>query len=375
MEAIRRLRVHVLIDSLGWGGAEVLLAELAEAASSAGIDLSVGYLLERDGSPAAERLRLAGIEPVLVPITSLLKPTDLQRVRRHLAAVQPDVLHTHLGYADFLGGIAARSLGVPAVSTIHVMEAEAGWRTSLKLSLMAKVRRTCMNKVIAVSDSTRRRIVERRWADAGQIVTVHNGVAARALPGAGPKLRERLEIAPGELVVTMVSVLRPDKRHDVALATMRALLPRFPGLRLLVVGDGPSRAEIERQAAELGNVLVLGHRDDVRALLDATDVLLHTSSVDAFPTALLEAMAASVPVVATAVGGVPEIVENGVTGVLVDPPPRPEDFARALEPLLSDPYLRHRLAKNGRLRFEREFTVERWADRMRVLYGEVAGQG
>ena len=366
------LRVHVLIDSLAWGGAEVLLAELAERAPAVGIDLSVGYLLERNGSPVVERLRAAGVEPVPVSIGGLLNPTDVRAVRRHLAAAEPDVVHTHLGYADFLGGLAARSLRLPAVSTIHVMEVEPGRRTAARVALMSRVRRACMTYVVAVSNAGRRIILERGWAHPSQVVTVHNGVRADAQAGAGAALRARLGVAPDELVVAMVSVLRPDKRHDVAIAAIQALEPRFPGLRLVIAGDGPSRRDVERRAAGLPGALVLGHRDDVGALLDAADVFLHTSSIEAFPTALLEAMAASVPVVATAVGGVPEIVDHDLTGLLVDPPPRADAFAAALEPLLADAELRRRLGEAGRARFARRFTVERWANRMRALYEDVA---
>jgi glycosyltransferase involved in cell wall biosynthesis len=371
METVPSMRVHALIDSLGWGGAEVLLAEFAEGARSAGIDLSVAYLLDRDSSPAAERLRRAGVDPVLVPITGLLNPADFRRVRRHLADAQPDVVHTHLGYADFLGGLAARSLGIPVVSTMHVMALEPGLRAKVKLALMSRVRRACMNEVIAVSEAARHWIIARRWARADQVVTVRNGVAASVLRGAGVHVRDQAGIAPDEIVVAMVSVLRADKRHEVALDAITALRRRFPRLRLLIAGDGPSRGELERRAADSGGVL-LGHRDDVAAILDAADVFLHTSSVDAFPTALLEAMAASVPVVATAVGGVPEIVKDGVTGVLVEPPPQPGRFVRALEPLLDNRELRRALGENGRCRFEREFTVERWVGRMRALYAGIA---
>ena len=144
---------------------------------------------------------------------------------------------------------------------------------------------------------------------------------------------------------------------------------RFPRLRLLIVGDGPLRAEVERRAASLGGVAVVaGHRDDVMAVLDGVDVLLHPSLVDAFPTALLEAMAAAVPVVATSVGGIPEIVEDGSTGTLIEAPPRPEAVAGALLPLLADAGRRTELGRRGRERFEREFSAQRWAERLRGVY-------
>ena len=118
---------------------------------------------------------------------------------------------------------------------------------------------------------------------------------------------------------------------------------------------------------------MLGHRTDVMQLLDASDVLVHPSEADAFPTALIEAMAASVPVVATAVGGIPEIVVDGETGVLVPGPATAAQLTAALEPLVTDAELRARMGAAGRARYEREFTVETWARRTRELYDRILG--
>ena len=135
-----------------------------------------------------------------------------------------------------------------------------------------------------------------------------------------------------------------------------------------MVGDGETRPQLEALAATTGAVTFAGHRDDVMAVLDAADVLLHPSRIDAFPGALLEAMAAGVPVVATAVGGIPDIVDDGVTGVLVAPPPRPAALAEALAPLLADPALRAGLSERARERFDRSFSAERWVERIRAVY-------
>jgi glycosyltransferase involved in cell wall biosynthesis len=363
------LHVHALIDSLTCGGAELLLAEFAEVAPAAGIELTVGYLQDRAGSPAAERLREAGVEPVLVGIPSHLYPSAFRLVRRHLAAHSPDVLHTHLGYSDLLGGVAARSLGIPMVSTIHAIGRSSGARAYAKSVLMGLAQRACATRVIAVSEEARRSYLESWWEKSDRVVTVHNGTAQAARPGAGPSVREELGLGPDELVLATVSALRPEKGLDVALAATSRLRGRFPALRVLIVGEGPSRAKIERAAAPLGDtVLFTGYRPDVMAVLDAVDVLVHPSRSDAFPTTLLEAMAAGVPAVATAVGGIPEIAEQDVTGLLIEPPPRPEPLAHALGLLLDDPDLRRRLGGSAREQFSRRFAGAGWAERTREVY-------
>jgi glycosyltransferase involved in cell wall biosynthesis len=366
------IRVHALIDTLAVGGAETVLADLAAAAPAAGIELSVGVLKAVDDAHTTARLRAAGVEPQLVGIPPHLGPGAFLAVRRQLAAVAPDVVHTHLGYADLLGGPAARSLGLPTVATLHAHAWPGSPRERVKLHAMRLARRACAARVVAVSESARAAYLDGNADRAGRVVVVRNGIRDGAKPGAGVALRAQLGVGADELVVAMVSSLRPEKGHDVAIAAARRLLEREPRLRLLVAGDGPLRDELARAAAPLGDRAVLtGYRPDVMAVLDAADVLLHPSRHDALPTAIIEAMAASTPVVATRVGGIVELVQDGVSGVLVPAPATAEQLAGALAELLAHPRRRRELAAAGRARFEAEFTAERWAARMGELYRSV----
>lgn len=345
---------------------------MAAGAPEGGLELSVSYLFDKDGSPAATRLRERGIEPRHAAVTGLLRTSALRAVRADIARAHPDVVHTHLGYSDFLGGLAARSLRLPVVSTVHVMEWEGGARDALKVKLFAAVQRRCIARTILVSAAARERYLAEGFTTPGRAVVVHNGIVGRPEPGAGAAVRAELGIAPDALVVTMLSVLREGKGHDAAFRAVRSLVDAHPGLRLVVAGDGPAREDIAAAGAALGeHVVMTGHRGDVMALLDATDVLLHPSRVDAFPTALLEAMAARVPVVATAVGGIPEIVDDGVTGALVPAPAAPGTMAEALGGLLADGTRRASLGSAGRARFEQSFTAGAWARRLRAVYDEV----
>ena len=369
-----QLRVHVVIDSMGAGGAELLLADFAAGASTAGIELSVSYLARHEAEPARERLARIGIDPHWIEVERLVSPAAVGRVRAHLRALSPDVVHTHLAYSDALGGIAARSLSLPTVSTIHVMHVDPGWRERAREQLIRRVRQRCAARTIFVSDAARRDFLGRTRVAAERAVTIHNGVVAEPNPGGGRAVRAALGIAEDDTVVGMLSVVRDGKGHDLAIEAVRDLCERIPGLRLLIAGDGPLRAELERSAADLcDHVVFAGYRDDAMDILDAVDVLLHPSLFDAFPTALLEAMSARVPVVAGAVGGIPEIVVDGQTGILVDPTSAAA-IAAGLEPLLRDPDLRARLGVAGRERFERCFTVADWATRTRALYDEVTGR-
>jgi glycosyltransferase involved in cell wall biosynthesis len=368
--------VHHVVDSLASGGAELLLAELAVVAPAAGIEMSVGYLEDRGGSPAAARLREVGVQPTLIPIPPRMYTSALFRVRRHLAEVRPDVVHTHLGASDVLAGLAARSLGIPSVSTVHSLgtgaDAPATARGRARNRVYALGTRASAARLVAVSESARQEVLRRDGYAPERVVVINNGVARRPAPGAGPYVREQLGIGPDEPVVATLSTLRPVKGHEVAIAAMAEITRRVPGARLVVVGEGESRPALERAAAELGPVVKFaGFRDDVMPVLDAFDVLAHPSRQEAFPTTLLEAMAAGVPQVATAVGGIPEIVDDGRTGLLLPAPPEPAELAERVVRLLGDPELRARLAAAGRERFAERFGADAWAQRLRALYLEV----
>jgi glycosyltransferase involved in cell wall biosynthesis len=370
--APRPIRVHALVDSLASGGAEMLLTELAAVAADAGLDLSIGYLkVGPGGVPGADRLREIGVEPDYVGVYTL-GPGSTLKVRRHLRRVAPDIVHTHMGTSDVHGGLAARSLGIPAVSTVHAMRWERHGREGVKELLMTGVRRWCTDRVVAVSDVARDRYLAERRDVPAHVTVVRNGVRGEVPPAAGARVRAELGLAPDDVVVTVVAALRPEKAHEVAAEAIAIVRRDVPDVRLLVVGEGPSLPVVRRALEPLEGAGVLaGYRTDVMAVLGATDVLLHAPRFDALPTAVIEALGAGVPTVGTRVGGIPEIVEDGVSGVLVDPPPRADALAAALRPLVADRALRERIGAAARARFEREFSAESWARRLRALYDDV----
>jgi glycosyltransferase involved in cell wall biosynthesis len=363
------LRVHAIIDSLNWGGAEMLLGDLAGVAPSVGIELTVGYLGVQNGNVAAQRLRRNGIEPQAIQVRRLVDPVSVCAVRRHLAAVRPQIVHTHLEYADTLGALAARSLRLPAISTLHVMHWDGDLRSRARARLAGLVRRRCAYRVVAVSEAASRAYLHQGWDTPGHVVAIPNGSSALPEPGGGRAVRRELGIPYDALVVGTLTVLRHGKGHDVATEAIRTLSSELPDLRLLIAGDGPSRAEIERMVAPLGRAAIMaGHRDDTMAVLDACDVLVHPSRFDALPTGLIEAMAAGVPVVSTRVGGIPELVIAGETGLLVDAPATPAKVADALRVLLTNPGLRAAMGERARERYQASFTAKHWAARLRALY-------
>jgi glycosyltransferase involved in cell wall biosynthesis len=346
-----------------------MLTRFAEAAPRADIRLSIACLEELDGNPAAEPLFARGTPPVNLELSGPPRLGALLKVRRYIAQLRPQVVHTHLGTSDMVGGVTARSLGIPMVSTIHAMD----WsREGRSYDVKRRIVKLCAARVIAVSDSARASYLERGWARPEQIVTIHNGIDVTPAPGAGAEVRRELGLEADALVVGMVSGLRPEKAHDVAIEAIGLIRERHPKLRLLVVGQGHLREQIEQQAAALGGTVVFaGGRPDVMRVFDAIDICLHPSRADAFPTTLIEAMAASVPVIATAVGGIPEIVSDGITGLLTPAPPSAPAIAAQLSAVIDDPVRRRELAEAGRRAYLERFTADPWVRRTRELYDEV----
>lgn len=364
------IRVLALIDHFVLGGAETLLARFALAAPRANIELSVACLHELDGNPAAAPLVAADKPPVNLNLVGRPGPHTLRTLRAHIRRTQAQIVHTHLGNSDLLGGIAARSLGVPAVCTLHTTQ----WNAR-RDRVIRPVVRVCCARIIAVSGSARAELLRHRWAAERNVITIHNGIDLAAEPGAGAAVRAELGIAPDDLVVAMVSALRPEKGHEVAIDAVELLRPRFPNLRLLIAGQGDLRRRLAERADRLGGAIVLaGLRPDVMRVFDAADVCLHPSTHEALPTTLMEAMAASVPVVATRVGGIPEIVTDGSDGLLVPGPAEPTALAGALAQLLDDVGVRRAMGVAARQTYEARFTADPWIWSTRALYDEILAE-
>jgi glycosyltransferase involved in cell wall biosynthesis len=225
---------------------------------------------------------------------------------------------------------------------------------------------------LAVSREDQRRMIEVERIKPEVIRFMPNGIAP--LPSAdGRRLRAELGIAEGVPVIATVSVLRRQKALDVLVAAVARLVPSFTDLQVLIAGNGPQRETLEAMIAELGladNVRLLGHRGDIPDLLDALDVAVSSSDYEGSPLSVMEYMAAGKPVVATRVGGVPDLIEDGVTGLMVERRD-PDALAAALLRLLSDPRLRAEMGRRGAERQREEFSADAMVRRTENLYEEL----
>jgi glycosyltransferase involved in cell wall biosynthesis len=300
----------------------------------------------------------------------------LLRLRAYFRARRIDLVHTHSSKAGILGRVAAQLAGVPAiVHTIH------GWSfnptqpvpLSSAYAGLEKIAAGFTDRLIAVSAANRSVGIERRIGRPERYVVLHSGIDAgefRRPRADRSAVRRELGFDDSHRLVGTIACLKPQKAPLDFVRAAAAAHQQEGSFRFVIAGDGELRSRLESLIRELklqGVVRLLGWRRDIVDLLHAMDVFLLTSVFEGLPRAVLQAMAAGVPVVATAVDGTPEVVEHGVSGLLV-PPGRPDLAARRLVELVRDERLRHRCVEQGRKRVGASFDIRRMLRELDRLY-------
>ena len=349
----------------GVGGSERHLLTLLPALRAGGVDAR--FLgLDVPGSDAPrfyEELRAAGVPSVHVRCTVDADPRLAADVLRAVRAEAPDLLHTHLVHADVYGSIASTALRIPLVSTRHNDDRYLlGPFRYVDRAFAARTRR-----LIAISDAVRRFLVRAGHGEE-KLVTVHYGLDA--LPDA-PSERSPAEVGipAGSPLLLAVGRLTEQKDHPTLLRAFARARERHPDALLAILGIGPLEAETRALGRELGierSVLLPG-RLEIRDWLERADVFVHSSRWEGFGLVLLEAMLAGLPVAATRVSAVPEVVADGETGLLVEAGDA-EGLARALEELLADPARARALGDAGSRRAREQFSVARMVERTIAVY-------
>ncbi|SEP21106.1 glycosyltransferase [Trujillonella endophytica] len=360
MTSPRRLRVAFVVPDLGLGGAERHVTTLVRRLDRQRFEPSV-VCLGREGELFASLVE-SSVPAVALHRTKRQAARCLVDLVRALRRTAPDVVVLRGYNAELLGRVAAVLARIPrSVVWVHNC-GDLGPR-----GLVRRVADTVLDPVtdayFGVAHAQVPYLVEEVGVPRRKVRVIHNGVDPAAFDGrTGAAARSSLGLRGDDLVVGIVAALRPEKDHETFLRAAALVAAAQPRARFLVVGDGPRRPVLEDLAARLGisrRVDFTGARRDVGSLLATMDVFVLCSyTIECFPMALLEAMASSRPAVCTAVGGVPEMVDDGVTGYLV-PPRDPEALADRLISLLRDEGARQAFGTAARVRVAREFTLER----------------
>ena len=359
--------LHVLevVGNAIVGGMETWVQQLIERMPPERVRFTA--LCPADG-PFAEGLRAQGVDVVIVPMADDPRWTSLQTTVALVQATGVDLLHAHLPRAHVLAGLAGRLTGRPVLATIHgreptVLDLEVQRAVDSHLSVVC---RPSYHSALGLGVAPGRLSCEPNGVDTTRF---------RPRPRPEPGLRAALGLPAHTPLAGFVGRLSPEKGPDVFVRAMQLLLGRRPDAQAVVVGDGPMRAGLARLAAELGvaaRLHFLGVREDMPALYPELDLLVSSSHAEAMPLAVMEGMASGLPVVATRVGGVPELVEQGSTGWLVAPGDF-NDIAGHCAALLADPGLRSRMGQQARARAVRRLDLADCVDRVAALMARLAG--
>ena len=349
-------------SSSGWGGQEVRILTEARWLSEKGWRVLVAGQPE---SPILDEARRAGIPAVRLTMRAAWDLPAVIALAGLIRRERVALVHTHSSVDAWLGGTAARLRRIPVVRSRHVSIAIRR-RWNPVYSLLA-------DRIVTSGEAIRELLIA-AGVEPTKVVAVPAGVDLDQFGPGPPSERIRAELGLTFPVIGSVAMFRGSKGHEHLLESFEIVLREFPSARLLLVGDGIRRPSVERRAAERGlaqAVRFAGFRRDVPDLLRVMDCFaLASVRTEGVPQSLLQAFATEVPVVVSAVGGVPEVVEHGVTGLGV-PPADPPALAAAILETLREPEPALRRVKAARRLVEHRFSRAVTTDRMVALYDEL----
>ena len=371
----RRRKIFYLLDSLNIGGTETQAVELARRMDPAKYEVTLACL--RKEGPLLEKLNGSSVNVVeFHPKGGIDSPRGIYQLARMVAFLRRgkfDVVHAHDLWSNMIGVIAGKLAGIPVIVTSQRDLSHDAWYKSGRKKWLRRAQ-GASSSVLVNASMIRDGLIRDEGLDAKKIRVIHNGVDLdrfQAAAGARARLFPGLDRA--KLVVLVGNMHTDVKGQPTLIAAAPGIGSRCPQARFVLVGDGEQRREFEQSAEAAGvkaSFLFLGRRNDVADILAACDVAVLPSAAEGMPNAVLEYMAAGLPVVASSVGGNLEVIEDGVTGLLV-PPGDAVALGNAVARLLDDDVLARRMAENARKMVERKFSFERLTREVGALYEEL----
>lgn len=386
------MKVLRVIARLNVGGPALHVAYLTAGLAERGYDttLAAGTLGRGEESMAwvadTKGVSIEGIDELhrnispLRDLRAMLKLADLIRRER------PTILHTHTAKAGAVGRVAALLAGSARPPIVvhtfhgHVLRGYFNRPVTFAFRTLERLLARMTTRLVAVSPEVRDDLVALGVAPASKFAVIRLGIELDQRVGDGAvtrtEARRQLGVSGDTFLVGWVGRMTAVKRTDLVVRTLEQLVHDGVDARLLLVGDGPDRDDLERYAHELGvarRCLFLGYQEDVARWYDAIDVLLLPSVNEGTPVSVIEALAAERPAVATRVGGIPDVIRDGVDGFLVDSD-EPGELAARLAELAQDPPHRAAMGAAGRARVLERYSVDRLIDDIDCLYRELLAE-
>lgn len=368
------MKIAHLIDTLiSWGGAQTLLLTFAEMAKKFDVEtVIVSARTERWENPIADLLRSHGVKVTMFNFKKLYDVRAVPAIARLLKQEQVDVVQTHLSHSNIYGCLAGKLSGIPSVATLHNEKTVAYSRLRIRQSLEHYCLGHCTTRVVAVGQNVA--MAYSSIVDSNKIDVIHNAV----MPGVFLTDQERLSLRrelignPDHSLIVAVGRLSEQKGYFDMLEAFSRVSAQQPKARLVIIGDGRLSKEIKSHANSLDlsmSVLFAGERDDVRRILAASDIFLNTSHWEGLSIAMLEAMAAGLPIVATRVGDAEKLLNNG-KGILVNVSDTGA-VAEELEYLLTNKDDRLTIGQNAKKFVEKHYLAEAWFEKLLGTYARV----
>jgi len=370
------IRVLHAVEDLKIGGMERVIASIVTGLDPAKYDTQVLCLTR--GGAVADELTGRGISVTTLGLGNYHHPSQLFALYRWLRGQKIQILHTHGYFAGVFARLAGLHAGIPhMISHVHSTYVDF----QIKHLFMERLLSYRTDRIVCVSRAVQDWVFEGEGIRKGKTIVIYNGTApffvapsTGSIPAFG---RRALGIPEHDTVFTVVASLTPNKGHRVLLESFAALLEEHPNATLLIVGDGPLRHELEGRAWQQKidrKIVFTGQQTDISDLLRISDVgLLPSQSREGLGMALIEAMAAGLPVIGTNLGGIPEVIADGENGILV-PLARADLLADAMKRLATDREARLRMGRRSRQIYEANFTLDGMICHIEALYASLQNQ-
>ncbi len=368
------LRLGLVISDLHIGGAERLLVDMVSVWGQQGEPITPHVYAFRDG-PIRSELEAQGCSVSISSGTLRINPLLIPWLVKNFMRDKIQLVHLHLPRAGFYGRLAAKPLGLPVLYTEHNL-----WEMYVPLSRFLNRSTYFINSnVVAVSDAVQASISRNSHYSTERLTRVHNGISPwdDALPEKRVAMRKDIGLHEQSVIIGTIANLHVRKGIRFLLYSLHHLIDEFPNLHYIIIGrDDGEWTNLQQVISELhieSHIHWLGYRPDARKLLPLLDIFVLPSLSEGLPVALLEAMDAGLPVIATKVGGTPEVVVDGETGFLVEPG-NITALANSIRSLLVDSDRRALVGHAAKKRVREKFTVDRMARKYAELYFNLSGR-
>ncbi|MBO8129070.1 MAG: glycosyltransferase family 4 protein [Peptococcaceae bacterium] len=370
------MKVMQVIGGGEKGGSRSHIITLGKELRKKGVHVELVCFLD---DVVAKSARDENIPVTVFPMQHIFDLRVIKQLHAYIKKKKPHLVHTHGVRANFIGRLAARRADTPVVTTVHssIYHDYAHLLKKFFYHRIEKLTRPYTSKFIAVAGSLKKEL-EADGIKSEKIAVVYNGLSPDFPLDTKPAPFLRKELGIAEEIPVLMTIGRMESVKNQAMLLQVFALLKQNGIPFhgVLVGDGPLLSELKEMAASLEieeEVSFLGFRKDIFPLLSEADLFLLTSKMEGLPVTLLEAMAASTPVVVTGVGGMPEIVQLAQNGYVV-PVDDMEQFAARIQALLVQPDLKQKLAENGRQALRKHFTAEQFIKHTLQVYQEVLAE-